>query len=132
MYTNQMGIQPLKLAAIAMLLAVSSAQAAGPSRASADAQARYRQEMAVCDSGQSQQSVQTCRTEARNALAEARRGQLSAAPEQLDRNAVKRCLEFIGDERTACEARVQNPSHVEGSVKGGGVIRESVMILPPK
>ena len=132
MYTNTISILAVKAAAIAMLLAAATAQAAGPSRDTADAQARYRKEVAVCDSGQSQQDMQTCRAEARNALAEARRGKLDTAPQQLDQNAVKRCQEFIGDDRTACEARVRNPSHIEGSVKAGGVLRESVEIVPAK
>ena len=71
------------LATVTFLLAASTAHAAGPSRDIADAQSRYRQDMAVCNSGQSQQSVETCRIEARNALAEARRGKSTAAPEQL-------------------------------------------------
>ena len=132
MYTNTISILAVKAAAIAMLLAAATAQAAGPSRDSSDAQARYQKEVAVCDSGQSQQDMQTCRAEARNALAEAQRGKLDTAPQQLDQNAVKRCQEFIGDDRTACEARVRNPSHIEGSVKAGGVLRESVEIVPAK
>ena len=107
------------------------AEPAGPSRETADAQERYRQEMAVCNSGQSHQDVKTCRTEARNALAEAKRGGLvDAAPNQFSRNAVQRCAEFQGDERTACEARVFNPSRVDGSVTGGGLLRESVIVVP--
>lgn len=132
MYTNTFFTGSIKAAAIAMLLAVSAAQASGPSHDGADAQARYQKEVAVCDSGQSQQDMQTCRAEARNALAEAQRGKLNTATEQLDQNAVKRCQEFIGDDRTACEARVRNPSHIEGSVKAGGVLRESVVTVPAK
>ena len=45
----------------------------------ADANTRYRQEMAVCNSGQSNQDAATCREEARNAAAEMRRGSLSDA-----------------------------------------------------
>jgi len=132
MHSEQNPLRTLTSAAFALLLVSGAAQAAGPSRDSAGAQARYLQEMAVCDSGQSQQSLQTCRTEARNALAEARRGGLTAAPQRLDRNALQRCMEFIGDDRVACEARVLNPSRLEGSVNGGGVLRESVILVPAK
>ena len=132
MYTNTIPNLAVKAAAIAVLLAAAVAQAAGPSRDAGDAQARYQKEVAVCDSGQSQQDMQTCRAEARNALAEAQRGKLDTAPQQLDLNAVKRCQEFSGDDRTACETRMRNPTHVEGSVKGGGVLRESVEIVPAK
>ena len=105
---------------------------AGPAPTGADAQARFRAEMALCNSGQSSQPVSVCRAEARNALAESRRGGLSDAPDQYARNAVLRCAEFQGTERSACEARVFNPSRIEGSVEAGGVLRESVIVTPVK
>ena len=112
---------------------IANAAFAGSSNATADAQARYRQEMAVCNSGQSNQPLNICRTEARNALAEAKRGGLTdAAQDQYTRNAVNRCKEFQGDDRSACEARVLSPSRVDGSVGGGGLVRESIVIVPSK
>lgn len=120
---------PFMLAAL--LLATGDAAAAAPAREPSEAQERYRQEMALCNSGQSHQDPKTCRTEARNALAEARRGGLSdTAPNQYSRNAVQRCLEFQGEDRAACETRVLNPSRVDGSVQGGGLVRESVIVVP--
>jgi hypothetical protein len=113
-------------------LLMTGAALAGPS-ADADAQARYRQDMAVCNSGQSNQPVNVCRTEARNALAEAKRGGLTgAASDQYARNAARRCAEFQGDDRSACEARVFSPSRIDGSVSGGGLVRESVVTVPVK
>ena len=112
---------------------ISGAALAVTSTAPGDAQARYRQEMALCNSGQSNQPRDVCRTEARNALAEAKRGGLTdAAQEQYTRNAVKRCTEFQGDDRTACEARILNPSRVDGSVGGGGLLRETIVVVPGK
>lgn len=114
-------------------LLLTGAARAGPSNAPEDAQVRYRQDMAVCDSGQSNQPLNVCRTEARNALADAKRGGLTdAASDQYARNAVRRCAEFQGDDRAACEARVFNPSRVDGSVGGGGLLRESIVIVPVK
>lgn len=110
-------------------LITTGAVLAGPSDPAADAQTRYRQEMAFCDSGKSSQSRETCRTEARNAYAEARRGGLNDAPDQYMRNAVQRCAEFQGDERTACIARVQTPSRIEGSVEAGGILREGTITI---
>lgn len=113
-------------------LITAGAVLAGPSNPAADAQARYRQEMAFCNSGKSSQSLDTCRTEARNAYAEARRGGLNDAPDQYTRNALQRCAEFKDDERTACDARVLNPSRIEGSVDAGGILREgTIMITVP-
>ena len=118
---------------LASTMLMTGAALAEPSNAPADAQARYRQDMAVCDSGQSNQDLKACRTEARNAMAEAKRGGLTdAASDQYARNAVRRCAEFQGDERAACEARVFNPSRVDGSVGGGGLVRESIVIMPTK
>lgn len=122
----------LTLTTAVLLFSSGIAKAAGPSTETANAQERFRQEMAVCNSGRSQQDVQTCRTEARNALAEAKRGGLNDMPGQYNRNAAQRCAEFQGAERTACEARVFNPSRVDGSVAGGGLVRESVIQVPMK
>lgn len=123
----------LRRITIPFVLACTMAGAhAGPSQAAAEAQARYREDMALCASGQSNQPVNVCRREARNALAEARRGGLNDAPTEYTRNAVLRCAEFQGDDRTACEARVRNPTRLEGSVEGGGVLRETVTVTPAK
>jgi len=121
----------LSLVAATLLFTAITVQA-GPSGATVDAQARYREDMAFCNSGQSSQDTNTCRLEARNALAEAKRGGLSDAPGQYARNAVERCNQFQGDERAACEARIFGPARVEGSVEGGGVLRESVIVTPVK
>ena len=98
----------------------------------ADAQARFRQDMAVCNSGNSNQELATCRLEAKNALAEARRGGLNDAPDQYQPNALRRCDAHQGDDRTACEARMLGAGRVEGRVSGGGVLRESVTVVPGK
>lgn len=97
-----------------------------------DAQARFRQEMAACDSSTPQQAVETCRLEARNALAEARRGRLDDAvtPEQYQANALQRCAVHQGDDRVACEARMRGAGRIEGSVPQGGLLRELVTPAP--
>ena len=96
------------------------------------AQQRYQQDMAVCTSGQSSQDAATCQREARNALAEASRGGLSSAPDASS-NAVRRCDVFSGDERTVCEARLRSGTgQVQGSVEGGGMLRETVTPIPSK
>lgn len=118
----------LTLAAAGTVLCLANASAAS---ASADAQARYRQDMAVCNSGQSNQDATTCRTEAKNALAEAKRGGLTAAPDQYQSNAMQRCGVFKGTDRSDCEARM-SAGNVQGSVPAGGVLRESVTVVPAK
>lgn len=119
------------LVAAGTLLCATAALAANAA-ALADAQARYRQDMAVCNSGKSNQDPATCRREAKNALAEARRGGLNDAPDQYPQNTLRRCDAHQGDDRTACEARMRGEGRVEGSVAGGGILRESVTVVPDK
>ena len=117
---------------VAALVFATGAALAGTARDTSEAQSRYRQDMADCASGITGQPINTCRTEARNALAEAKRGGLQDAPSQYTRNALRRCTEFQGDELRSCEARVLGPSRVQGSVEGGGVLREGVILVPVK
>jgi hypothetical protein len=104
MTTSHFATHRRTLVFVSALLAACAALA-GPSNPETDAQARYLQEMAFCNSGQSSQSLNTCRTEARNAFAEARRGGLN-------------------------DARLLNPSRLEGSAKAGGILRESTITVP--
>ena len=114
------------IAAIGALLAVSTAFAAPPS----DAQARYQQERAACDSGQSQQDRATCLREAGAALHEARQGRLGEGQVQYQQNALARCGYLPAEERSACHARMQGQGTTSGSVAGGGIYRELVTREP--
>jgi hypothetical protein len=120
----------LSAALCATLTLVAGAALGAP--ASAEAQARYQQEMQVCNSGQSNQSPATCRREARNALAEAAKGGLSNAGPPYRVNARQRCAELTGGERSDCEARVRGEGEVQGSVAEGGVLRTTVTTEPVK
>jgi len=122
-----------QLALVAAGLALCASHSfAAPTGAMADAQARYRQDMALCSSGQSNQSPQTCRLEARNALAEARRGGLDDAPDSYTGNTLRRCAAHEALDRAACEARMRGEGTVTGTVRGGGILRESVTVVPTR
>ena len=110
----------------------ATAALAAPAGAAAEAQARYRQDMAACNSGQSQQDLATCRREAGNALAEARLGHLNDAPGQYQQNALRRCQVHEGEDRLACEARMGAEGNTEGSAATGGILRQAVTITPVK
>jgi len=112
-----------------LALGVTQAFAAGASGDDTP-QARYRQEMALCSSGQSNQDVQTCRREAGSALQEARRGGLTGAGVGLEQNALQRCAAHEGIDRRACEARMRGEGTTSGSVGGGGILRETVIVVP--
>ena len=120
---------------IAALIAVGGIAAA----TSASAQPRrgdstYQQELSVC--GHNQQDRAACIREAGAARQEAARGGLTSAPDYR-RNALARCGLQPPADRADCEARVLGGSgntsgNVDGSVMGGGVIRESVttVVMP--
>ncbi len=114
----------------AAALALCSAQAFAAGGAASEAQLRYRQDMARCNSGQSNQDPATCRTEARSALADARRGGLSTPGADLLGNALLRCAAHQGPDRSACAARISGEGTVDGSVSGGGILRQSVIVVP--
>lgn len=122
-------LRNLVLAAAATVLGATAALAASPG-AMADAQARYRQDMTACDSGQSNQDRATCRLEAKNALAAARRGALKGAPDQYQQNALRRCDAHQGDDRIACQARILGEGNVQSGVEAGGVLRKSIIVTP--
>ena len=128
-----MTVFPLPFRALTAIAAVtlvcSAAALAAPA---SEAQARYRQDMAACNSGQSQQDPAACRHEAGSALAEARLGRLNNAPGRYRQNALRRCEVHQGDDRLACEARMGANGTAEGSAASGGMLREGVTIAPAK
>lgn len=124
-------LRHLTVVAAATLLCATAALAA-PASVATEAQARYRQDMAACNSGQTQQDLATCRSEAGSALAEARRGRLNDAPGQHHQNALLRCQVHEGDDRLACEARMGVNGSTEGSAATGGILRQAVTVTPPK
>jgi hypothetical protein len=89
---------------------------------------RLQRERAVCDG--IQQDRAACLREAGAAREAARRGGLtSASPMTYEQNALARCgLQRTVDDRAACEARMRGTGRtaIEGSVMGGGLIRETV------
>ena len=115
---------------LALLLGACSL--AAPVLASAQgADPLYMRERAVCDGIQQDRSA--CLREAGAARQEAQRGGLtSAAPTTYQQNALARCALQPPGDRADCEARVLGTgmTSVEGSVLGGGVIRETVTPIP--
>jgi len=113
------------LLAISGLASTTVASAAGQRRGDAGI---YQQELSVC--GHNQQDRAACIREAGAARLEAARGGLTSAPDYRS-NALARCGLQPPTDRADCEARVlgssgNTNSSVDGSVMGGGVIRESV------
>ena len=92
--------------------------------------AQADRERAACDGVRQDRAA--CLREAGAAQQEARRNGLTSEPGNYARNALARCqLQPIAD-RADCEARVQGTgmSSREGSVTGGGIIRETITPVP--
>ena len=94
--------------------------------------ARMQRERAACEGNQ--QDRATCLREAGAAQQEARRGGLTdPSPSTEDRNALDRCKQQPPSAQAECEARITGAGKTttEGSVMGGGVIRETVTPVAP-
>jgi len=112
--------------AVGALTVSAAASAAPPKRG--ESNSTYQQELAVC--GHNQQDRAACIREAGAARQAAAQGGLTSAPDYRA-NALARCGLQQPADRAACEARVlgsmgNTTASVDGSVMGGGVIRESV------
>ena len=117
---------------VSALLAVTAATAqVATGTTGIDASGSYPQEVNACMSGRTQQDRDTCLQEARNARADKQRGVLTAGG-NLEANAMSRCEVFTtGEDKAACQARVMGMGSADGSVAGGGVIREVETVVLP-
>lgn len=126
---TQMRVCASALLAAGAMIGTSAALAAGGNLS--DARARYEQERAACNAGQTAEDRATCMREAGAALQENSRGHLVDADQaQLRKNALIRCEALPVGDRPACHARIQGQGIVSGSVAGGGMLREYIEEVP--
>ena len=96
-----------------------------------NAQAAYQREAASCRrAAREDQDRSTCMREAGAAREEARRGRLTDHQADYQRNATLRCDGLPEADRRDCLTRMQGSGTTTGSVKGGGVYRETVTRTP--
>lgn len=114
-------------AALALALgAAAGAQAA----TTAEIEARYRDDVARCNSGQTAQSKADCLREAGAARQEAMRNRLQNNG-NYDSNRYQRCQSLPAAERDDCMKQMHGDNtRVMGSVEGGGVLRETTIPIP--
>lgn len=113
-----------------LAMTAATAQIASPDSSGLDSTGNPKSEMAACNSGKTQQDRAACIKEVRNANAEKRAGKLSNGADYVA-NALKRCEVFKDSEDLAsCRARVESQAKLNGSVAGGGVLREGVITVP--
>ncbi len=111
--------------------AAGSSDAAFPGGSMIDNSGSYQSEVQSCLSGKTQQDRDTCLKEARNAHADKQRGVLDTQG-SLQANAMDRCSVFqSGEDKAACQARVMGMGSVDGSVAGGGLVREVETVVLP-
>lgn len=121
----------LAVGAATAQVATTNSDASFPGTAAIDASGSFQSEVQACNSGQTQQDRATCLREARNAAAEKNRGRLETYG-QHESHAMARCdVHTTGEDRAACQARVMGMGNVEGSVAGGGLIREVETVIEP-
>ncbi len=115
-----------RFSALALVLALAPTAWAAGNKGNSEAQQRYQQERAHCLSGQSQQDRSTCLKEAGAAYDEARRGQLdNGGSNSFTQNATQRCNAQPASDREACVQRILGAGSAQGSVNGGGILRET-------
>ncbi|MEB0136417.1 hypothetical protein QN362_13840 [Actimicrobium sp. CCC2.4] len=120
---------PICLTAVVLAASLSGTASAAESSATS-AGDRYQAERAVCLSGQSNQSEATCLKEAGAARDEALRHQLGDGNASYDANAMRRCAALPPADKRDCESRIRGEGSVSGSVRDGGLIRETTTIVP--
>lgn len=105
--------------------------AAAQDLSASEAQQRYKEDVERCRSGQTSQDEKTCMREAGAALEEARRHRLVRGTPSFDQNQHARCERLSGTERDDCMALMSDPNpQIQGSVAGGGIIRQTTITIP--
>ena len=91
---------------------------------------RYQVERAKCFNGRSNEDGATCLKEANAALDEDKKGKLTVAGAQYQKNAALRCQALPAAEKIDCERRIRGEGTVSGSAESGGITRELVVRTP--
>lgn len=130
---NRLNGHPIKLSAASLALCAAGLWAAASSGAwAAGGDAQYQRDVARCNSGQTNQDRATCLKEAGASQVERRRNGLSN-PADPQVNATARCNALPASQRQDCLTQMsgQSSTTVQGSVQGGGVLRETVIPVAP-
>ncbi len=118
----------LGVSGIALFVAMTGA---APLAIAQSAGSSYQKERAVC--GHNRQDKAACMREAGAAQQASRRGDLAHADASVyEKNALARCNAQPAGERADCEKRIRGTGNTEidGSVMGGGAIRETTTVIP--
>ena len=120
-------------AALVILCAAGSASAADarrPNGVNVEARAQYEQERAKCMNDPTIIDRQACLKSAGAAYDEIKQNKLRDANTDFRDNALARCKTLPAQDQADCQARVGGEGISSGSVKGGGIIKETVTVSP--
>lgn len=117
---------------LATLAFVAAGTAAAADPAPADpTKAQYDAERARCMSGTTGQDQASCLRSAGAARDALRGNRLQDANTHYDDNALARCKSLPAADRADCESRIGGAGTSSGSVKDGGILRETVTKTGP-
>ncbi len=103
---------------------------AGDLAAVDSAKAQYDAERARCMSGTTGQDQASCLRSAGAAYELIKQNRLRDPNTAYHDNALARCANLPSSDRIDCESRVDGGGERSGSVKGGGIITETVTTVP--
>lgn len=117
----------LVVASLASLSLFSAAAAAadGPGK-DTSAKTQYDAERARCVTGTTGQDQASCLRSAAAAYDAIRQGRMSDANTTYRENAMSRCRSLPPADQADCESRVDGEGASSGSVKGGGIVTETL------
>lgn len=128
MKTIQKALRPSHLASI---LAAATLIPMAAHAQTNELQSSYKDHLQYCSTLTDPVRQQACRREAGAALHEARRNRLETH-QGTDKtaNAVARCQRLPSDQQASCERLMREGTVQQGSVSGGGVLRELTITVP--
>ena len=120
--------------ALGLLVLLSPLVHAAPSVDRAAIEAKYQLDRGACAAKQEPSSREACLREAGAVRQEALLGKVDTPPTpgDLRRNAMARCQAHQDAlERSVCERRMLGEGETQGSVEGGGLLRQITITVPP-
>ena len=112
---------------VAVLAAVLSGSVfAGDTKGADPSKAQYDAERARCTSGTTGQDQASCLKSTGAAYDSQKAGKLKDPNTDYRDNAMRRCAALAGADRTDCESRVDGQGTTSGSVKDGGIVKETI------
>ena len=115
-----------RLTAAVFVCAMSSSAFGADAAPGDSAKAQYEAERARCMSGSTGQDQASCLRSAGAAYDAIKQNRLQDPSTSFRENALARCKTLPASDRADCESRVDGAGKSSGSVKGGGVYKETV------